>query len=551
MKTKKFTPFILSIMLAMITSCTINKYYTTNNYEYDDVYSNPKTSKVVPQNNPANTPSTTYNNEPSRPNQSYDQNADYNTQNNTNYAPQSSTETYTDKNGNTYITNNYYYGDYYDYEYSARLKRFYSDVYFDYFDPFYTNLYWYTFDPYYFGISIYYTSWWWYRPHHHWYWGWGWYYPYYHYYGWGYPSGYYWGWQHGYWDGYYNGYWNGYHDGYWDGYYDALYGTSYYYYNSYDLYSSNPVYHGPRENHTGGSYLKPSSASQGGNTGKFSSFGERYEQAIARGEITNTYGISASKFVNRPVTQTSSSTDLPTNSSINKPSSLQINTQNNVSRPIQNVEQNSIKPIESPANSNFNDKPREENPSLNRPNNATQRPFPTPSNNNPTQNESHILPATTTTKPQEITPSITRPSPSSAPSYNRPTNETYKPSSYYEPSYEPRRNTTPDSRNENSSDFQNKPTRLSSTPSYQPRSNQSPTPSYTPPSYNRPQQRNEYSRPSTPRESSNLNYNPRPSYNHNARPSPSSSSNSSFHRSGSRPNTSSRSFNSGSPTHHR
>lgn len=78
--------------------------------------------------------------------------------------------------GNTYITNNYYADDTYDYFWASRINRFHRPIPgFGYYDPFYTNMYWYNYDPFFYGTSIY-TSWgWggfytpWYRP-----WGWGW-----------------------------------------------------------------------------------------------------------------------------------------------------------------------------------------------------------------------------------------------------------------------------------------------------------------------------------------------------------------------------------------
>ena len=110
----------------------------------------------------------------------------------------SNTETYYDENGNaTYITNNNYYFDensYYDYEYTARLRRFYGHDYgWGYYDPYFTNQYWYNYNPACWGVSIYYGyNFWWddpwyYRPyyyptayyHHGFYWGWGWSRPYY------------------------------------------------------------------------------------------------------------------------------------------------------------------------------------------------------------------------------------------------------------------------------------------------------------------------------------------------------------------------------------
>ncbi len=62
--------------------------------------------------------------------------------------------------------------DYYDYAYSARLRRFYHPVvYRDYYADYYTNLYWYTYDPFCWGTSIYLGYSWWYPSYYSsWYW---------------------------------------------------------------------------------------------------------------------------------------------------------------------------------------------------------------------------------------------------------------------------------------------------------------------------------------------------------------------------------------------
>jgi len=158
--------------------------------------------------------------------------------------------------------------DYYDYEYSAKIKRFHNDnPGFDYYDSYYTNNYYYNNDPYAMSSSIYggygcgspsislsfgfgygygygygypYYG---YRPYYGYspYWGYydPWYYPYYGYgygYGYGYPG--YWG----------SSYWTGYNHGYWDGYYG---GGGYYPYP--DPYPGNGSYYGPRGSRTGSS----------------------------------------------------------------------------------------------------------------------------------------------------------------------------------------------------------------------------------------------------------------------------------------------------------
>ena len=240
MKTIKF--LLLFIVGVMISSCTINNYYTQSQ-PYDDVYYNPNIHQY-PDNNVQNQD---YQQDQQDYQQQDNQITDNQYQDNQQYYQDQSnySETYTDDNGNTYITNNFY-GDYYDYSYSSRIRRFYyPELDFGYYDPWYTNMYWYTYDPWYFGISVYLTYPFW-RPGVSFYWGYypynyylGWHYPYHH--GWGYP-GYWNGYNYGYWDGYSNGYW----DGFWTGYYDGFYGSEYYYYNPLDVHSGS-VYYGPRD----------------------------------------------------------------------------------------------------------------------------------------------------------------------------------------------------------------------------------------------------------------------------------------------------------------
>ena len=180
----------------------------------------------------------------------------------------STTETTYDKDGNpTEVTNNYYYDDYYDYSYAARLSRFY-DPYnaFGYYDDYYTNYYWYTHNPWDCGLSIYSSSPWWYPSYYYFdpYYG-----SYYNSWGFGHSN---WGW-YGYNN---NAYWTGYNHGYWDGYYASNNG---YYYNSYD---HNSNYYGHR---TG-------LVSSHGTNNNLLSFGNKYEVAIKSDNIHN----------NRPIT---------------------------------------------------------------------------------------------------------------------------------------------------------------------------------------------------------------------------------------------------------
>lgn len=166
-----------------------------------------------------------------------------------------STTTRTEQDGNTYITNNYYYDpdDYYDYAYTARLRRFYRPyIGWGYYDSYYTNSYWYDYNPASWGVSIYMGYNWWAPSYYYgspFSWGfsisYGW--PSYH--CWGQP---YWYWNYPYYyHSPYYAYWSGYNQGYWNGYYSGLYNSPYYY-NSYDYNSYNHYYYGPRRNRTGG-----------------------------------------------------------------------------------------------------------------------------------------------------------------------------------------------------------------------------------------------------------------------------------------------------------
>ena len=163
-------------------------------------------------------------------------------------------EYYYDEDGNMVIINNYYYGDYYDFSYASRIRRFHRPyVSFGYYDPFYTNMYWYTHNPHFYGMSIYmgfaptpfyfggyYTSWhhrhfW---RHYHWHrpwWGWG-------------PSSFWAGYHWGYMAGFHSGFWHPYYYGYGFGY--GYWGSPhwggypYYYYNSFE--GSTAYHYGPR-----------------------------------------------------------------------------------------------------------------------------------------------------------------------------------------------------------------------------------------------------------------------------------------------------------------
>jgi hypothetical protein len=194
-----------------------------------------------------------------------------------------STTYYEDEEGNVRVTNNYYYGDnydldneYYDYEYSSRIRRFHRNRgRSGYYDDYYTNYYWYDYDPYNYGTSIY-TSFNWWRPRYSglnagwsynggWNIGWSW--------GWGSTGSY------GYYGsgGYntYTPYWGGHHHHH--NYHGGYYANNYY--NSYDR---NSHYYGKRGRHSGttGYGRRASSRPTAGISNKHQTFGQKYESAV-------------------------------------------------------------------------------------------------------------------------------------------------------------------------------------------------------------------------------------------------------------------------------
>lgn len=222
-----------------------------------------------------------------------------------------STTYYEDENGNVRITNNYYSGDnydfeneYYDYEYSSRIKRFRrNNGRYGYYDDYYTNYYWYDYDPYYYGTSIYNSYGWW-NPNP---WGWniGW-----SYYG-GWSLGWSWGWgytgNYGYcgtgyygYNGYYGHHHHGHH-GYNDGYYGGYYASNNYY-NSYD---HNSHYYGKRggvSNYSGYGGRKSNSFSpitslvaSSSPVKKPRTFGQKYEVAVKNNTVKHNTNLVTTK----------------------------------------------------------------------------------------------------------------------------------------------------------------------------------------------------------------------------------------------------------------
>jgi hypothetical protein len=184
------------------------------------------------------------------------------------------TSTYMDEEG--IIINNYYYGDYYDYAYSSRIRRFYRPYasVSSYYDPFFTNMFWYNYDPFYSGVSIYlgYGAIPMYYPGYYWS-------PYTSYFGmapFGFPSM---------WSHYYFGssYWYGFQSGYYAGYHTRYWGTPYYYmYNSFDrshwYYTDSNTHYGP-DSYRGGT---TSTGRRRDVSSRETSFAENFETRTAR-----------------------------------------------------------------------------------------------------------------------------------------------------------------------------------------------------------------------------------------------------------------------------
>ena len=241
------------------------------------------------------------------------------------------------------------YDNYYDYEYSSRLRRFQNDDFVsdDYYSDYYTNSYWYDYNPGSYGTSIYLGYDWWYPRYTYYrpgwslgfsygpfafsygsYWGCGGYYSCW--------PGYSWNYGHGYHHGYHNGYWNGYWDGYWDG----RYGNSYdYCYNPYDRNTYTQSYYGRRTR--GSSLTNPSvatssvrrastgtmAASSTGSTPSLPTatrrtFAERYEHAVGGSAST----ISTSAAVSEK--NTGASAVVPTRRVSATPSTMMENVSN-------------------------------------------------------------------------------------------------------------------------------------------------------------------------------------------------------------------------------
>ncbi|MBP6978596.1 MAG: hypothetical protein PHD61_04410 [Bacteroidales bacterium] len=237
-KMRTLVSIFIVVLALFITSCSTSFYSTTP--VYDDAYYTAKSVPVATE----TVVVTDYTDNPSYTEEIYGEGEFINEDDVYEmYEPvYDESYSYTDPEGQTYVTNNYY-GDYYDYSYASRIRRFGYPYYDSYYSSYYTSPWYY--DPWYWNSGLSFSI--------GFGWGWGsfgmgWGYPYY---SWGYPN---YGWYDPWW-GYpyygYNNYWYGYNDGYYDGYWNGYYDGSGYYYGGgyYPDYAS--VYYGPRNSHEG------------------------------------------------------------------------------------------------------------------------------------------------------------------------------------------------------------------------------------------------------------------------------------------------------------
>lgn len=248
------------------------------------------------------------------------------------------------------LTDTFDYDNYYDYEYTSRLRRFQDDNFVsdDYYSDYYTNSYWYDNNPSSYGTSIYLGYDWWYPGYTYYrpgwylgfsygpfslgygyrnYWGCSSWWPYYAWdYGWGLSS-------------YGHGYWNGYWNGYWDGRYGHCYD---YCYNPYDRNTYTQSYYGRRTRSSSATHpsvvansgIRREASNISSSSGASPSlpsapvrrtFAERYEQAISsEAAALNRPDISVrrSNTNTTPGTNTGSTTSVTERRSTSTPSSM-------------------------------------------------------------------------------------------------------------------------------------------------------------------------------------------------------------------------------------
>lgn len=173
------------------------------------------------------------------------------------------TEYYIDPEGS--IVNHYnIYGDFYDYSYTSRIRRFHRPYGLgSYFHDYYTNMYWYNFNPHYWGSGFHI--------------GYG-FYPTAFHFGWGWPSRSFWynpffmsgmGYPHFY-HGWYSSYWHGYRHGFGGGFWGFPFYGRWWHHGGDD---EDSYYYGPRIGFAGNTKSGGS-----GDSGRPAAFGGRYKK---------------------------------------------------------------------------------------------------------------------------------------------------------------------------------------------------------------------------------------------------------------------------------
>jgi len=156
---RKFLSAVV-VVLGALTACTVQN----RSLSYDDVYYSPKDKPVVTeQMNRADLQKATSKVEIIADSTALAQNQDPLLQSESRNVKaqqaygqdQNGVKSATNENYDQYTSSSFNYDDYYDYGYSARIRRFQNGYFGDYYNDYYTNRYWYDMNPGYWGSSIY------------------------------------------------------------------------------------------------------------------------------------------------------------------------------------------------------------------------------------------------------------------------------------------------------------------------------------------------------------------------------------------------------------
>lgn len=149
------------VVLGALTACTVQN----RGLSYDDVYYNPKDKPVVAEQMNradlekapskveiiADSAALARNQDPLLQSES----RDYTKAQQTYSQDKNGVKSTNNDNYDQYTSSSFNYDDYYDYGYSARIRRFQNGYFGDYYNDYYTNRYWYDMNPGYWGSSIY------------------------------------------------------------------------------------------------------------------------------------------------------------------------------------------------------------------------------------------------------------------------------------------------------------------------------------------------------------------------------------------------------------